>query len=480
MSGSGWLAQAWPWAFARPGGETALGGRPASRAGQYAWAFFDWANQPYFTIVAGFVFVPYFTTHFVGDPVRGQEILGYIAGAAGIAIALMSPVMGAIADAAGRRKPWIFAFSAIFVFAAWAHWFAPPGAPDGVGFIVGAMILSGITMEMATVFNNAMLPGIAPKERIGFLSGFGFGIGYVGGLVAIVLVLLAFAWPADGVFPWGAPVPWKPLLGVDPAAFEQDRIIGPLSAIWYVLFVTPMFLFTPEDLRARRAPLEAVRTGLKQLGRTFAEAGRYRNVGLFLLGRMIYNDGLNAVFTFGPAYAVAVFGWTGATSAVFGLMLLVTASVAAFVGGIIDDRIGAKRTLQLAVICLFAGTALALSITGDRVLFVVPVEPGIPGEPFSGVSEWLYLLAGTFIGLGAGPAQSASRSLMARLSPPGMVTEFFGLYAFSGKATAFVAPLLIGLLTGFFGAQQPALLIILAFFVVGFVLLLFVREERDV
>jgi UMF1 family MFS transporter len=313
---------------------------------------------------------------------------------------------------------------------------------------------------------------------MGYLSGYGFGIGYVGGLVGIVLFLFAFGWPAEGRFPWGGDVPWEPLGGLDPEQFEQDRIVGPLSAVWYVIFVLPMFLFTPEDFVTRRKPAAAVRQGLAQLALTFRHARKYRNIGIFLLARMFYNDGLNAVFTFGPVYAVAVFGWTGATSALFGLMLLISASGAAFIGGVIDDRIGAKRTLLMSIVCLFGGTFLALSITADSVLFVIPVEPSATGAPFSSLSEWLYLLAGSLVGLGAGPVQSASRSMMARLSPPGMVTEFFGLYAFSGKATAFVAPLLIGVLTAYFGAQQPALLIVLAFFVIGFGLLLLVEETR--
>ncbi|NWG46026.1 MAG: MFS transporter [Alphaproteobacteria bacterium] len=450
----------------------AVGGPAARPLGQYSWAFFDWANQPYFTIVGSLIFGPYFATFFIADETRGQEILGYTLGLAGLVMALLSPVAGAISDAAGRRKPWMAGLSAVFVLAALAHWWAVPGAPDGIWHIALAVALANVTLEMAVVFNNSMLPTVAPANRLGFLSGFGYGIGYVGGIVALLLLQLAFFLPAEDL------VPWPPLFGIGAEGHAADRLTGPFSAIWYLVFVLPMFLFTP-DVPARAIGAgAAIREGLGRLWATLRKLRRYGNIVRFLIARMIFNDGLNAIFVFGPVYAAGLFGWKSGTLSVFGLLVLIFWAVGAFAGGVLDDRLGPKRTLYISLAALMAGSLLGLSLGRESILFGLAV-PGVePGRPLGSLPEQLFLFAGIIMGLGAGPAQSASRSLMARLAPDGMLTEFFGLYALSGKAAAFLAPVLIAVLTGIFDSLRPGLVVIIALLAIGLVLLLPVRIER--
>ncbi len=456
--------------------DTVSGGRPASKLGQYSWAFFDWANQPYFTIVGVAVFAPYFATTFVGDAVRGQELWGYIGAAAGFSIALFSPIAGAIADAAGRRKPWLLAGSLGFFIGAMLLWFAYPGAPYGVWYIAAALVLAGVSMELNVVFNNAMLPDIAPANRIGYLSGFGYGIGYVGGFAALIGIFYAFIGPVEYDLSF---LPDAPLWGIDGASHEHNRIVGPIAAFWYVIFVLPLFLFTPDRISRNLPAREAIRQGLTTFGKTLRMAGRYGNIVRFLVARMIYNDGLTAMYMFGGIYAAGIFGWSTAETSIFVLVLIVFAMIGAFVGGALDDKLGSKPTLYIAILLLLAGAVGSISIGPDTILFVIPVDPVNPDAPLTSVPELVYLFFGVLVGIGGGPTQSASRSFMARIAPKGMETEFFGLFAFSGKATVFLAPLLVAVVTSIYDSQRAGLVVVTVLLALGLLLLIPVRNERS-
>jgi MFS family permease len=254
-----------------PAATSMAGGEPAGRLGQVSWALFDWANQPFFTLVTTFIFAPYFTAIVVGDATEGQALWGYAQAAAGAAIALLSPVLGSIADASGPRKPWIFAFQALCVAACWMLWYALPGAPDGIPAILVAVVVATIAAEFSIVFNNAMLPSLTSEDRIGRLSGYAWALGYAGGLVTLFFVLLAFS------------LPETPMFGLDKASHEHDRIVGPLSAVWIVVFVVPLFLFTPDAPASGLAPAQAVGAGLRRIAATLGHLRDYRMIGLFLL-----------------------------------------------------------------------------------------------------------------------------------------------------------------------------------------------------
>ncbi len=208
-----------------------------------SWIFFDWAAQPYFTLITTFVFAPYFATHIAPNAADGQALWGFATAMAGIVIALLSPLLGAIADATGRRKPWIAAFGAMLVIGASLMWIGAPGQPELIAPLLGSYVLATIGVEFATVFNNAMMPTLVPPERIGRLSGTGWATGYVGGILSLILVLgFLAANPDSGRTLFGL----TPLFGLDPAMHEGDRISGPLTGIWFIVFVLPMFLFTPD------------------------------------------------------------------------------------------------------------------------------------------------------------------------------------------------------------------------------------------
>jgi UMF1 family MFS transporter len=266
---------------------------------------FDWAAQPFFTLVLTFVYAPYFATAVASSPERGQALWGFATAAAGFTIALCSPVLGAIADASGQRKPWIAAFGAVLVIASASLWFGRPGDAGSIMIVLMAFAIATVAVEFATVFNNAMMPGLVPPDKLGRLSGAGWATGYVGGLVSLIITLGLLAGnPETGKTLLGL----DPLFGLGPAQREGDRAAGPLSSIWFVVFVLPLFLFTP-DTPKKRPVREAVRQGLATLRLTLRELPRHRNVALFLLANMIYADGLVALFAFGGIFAASTFGW---------------------------------------------------------------------------------------------------------------------------------------------------------------------------
>src|SRR3954451_24460889 len=228
------------------------------RAAVVSWIFFDWAAQPYFTLITTFVFAPYFAGFVAPDPATGQALWGFATAAAGLMIAVMSPIMGAIADASGRRKPWIAGFGLLLVIGSSLMWFGKAGDPSIIPTLLLCYAIASVGVEFATVFNNAMMPTLVPPERIGRLSGTGWATGYVGGILSLILVLgFLAADPQTGRTLFG----FMPLFGLDPVSHQGDRITGPLTAVWFIVFVLPMFLLTP-DYPARRPVREALREGL--------------------------------------------------------------------------------------------------------------------------------------------------------------------------------------------------------------------------
>ncbi len=426
------------------------------RRGQYSWALLDWAHQPYFTLITTFIFAPYFATSFIGDAVRGQEIWGYSQSFVGATIAILSPVLGAAADRMGRRKPWIAALGISFVIGNALLWFAAPGDMDAFWLVIGAVVLAAISAEFIIVFSNAMLPDLVSPAHLGRLSGFGWGLGYVGGLLSLVMIIA------------------MPGLKEPPG-----QLVGPLTAVWFLVFAPPFFLFAPDRAATGLRVGQAVRDGLRQLRQTLAHVRRYGNVLRFLIAHMIYADGLSALFAFGGIYGAGLFGWEIFTLGLFGIILIIFAAIGAFAGGWADDRFGSRRTILVSVAGLCVALLGAISIQRDSILFGIPVQAMQPGgAPFGSLPELAYLLCGVLMGIFGGPAQAASRTLLARLAPKEMAGEFYGLLAMSGKATSFLAPLLIGLTTAALHSQRVGMAVILLFLIAGFVVLLWVKEQR--
>ncbi|TBW40070.1 MFS transporter [Siculibacillus lacustris] len=437
-------------------------------AGLAGWVLFDWAMQPYFTLVTTFVFAPYFATRLAGEPVAGQAWWGYATAAAGLVIAVLSPVLGALADASGRHKPWIAGFGAMMMVGACLLWFARPGHPGAVPLALGAFAVGTIGAEFATVFNNAMMPRLVSADRLGRLSGTGWAVGYVGGLVSLILVLgFVVTDAATGSTLAGLTPPFGWALHADAGA----RATGPIAAAWFALFVLPMFLFTPDSHQHPRTS-EAIGAGLAGFAETVRDLRAIPGLGRFLIANMVYTDGLVALFAFGGIYGAGMFGWSAIELGLFGVLATVTGTIGAFAGGRLDDRFGSRAVIVAALAGLILTLGVILSTDPHHVAFVVPIAGRAAGDVslYAGLGDKIFLIAGTIVGLLAGPLQASSRTQLARLVPAASSGRFFGLFALSGKLTSFLGPLAVGIVTHWCGDQRAGAAVLLGFLGVGMAL----------
>jgi UMF1 family MFS transporter len=441
------------------------------------WVLVDWAVQPFHTLVVTFLFAPYFTTVVAADAARGQALWGYAAAVAGVLIAVGGPILGAMADR-GRRKPWVAMSVAIMAMAAAALWIATPGANTAtILLVLTAFVIATAMAEFTTVFTNSLMPRLVPPHELGRLSGASWAVAFTGGLISLVIMAgLVVANPATGKTLMGL----EPLLRLDAAAREGDRLAGPFAAAWLLVFILPFFLFVPDVRSSAATASQAGVSPLRQLWQTLKALPSMPSMLWFLIARALYTDGLSAIFVFGGIYGTAVFGWELAERGLFGILLIVAGVVGAAFGGVLDDKLGAKRVILGALVLLIAGSMGILSVTSTHVLFSVPVAPKVEGAGlFASTGERVFLAFACLVAIAAAPNQAASRSLLARLAPPERTAQFFGLFAFSGKVTAFLAPLMIALVTQISGSQRLGMAAILLFLIAGFVLLLPVSETSE-
>ncbi|PKP76783.1 MAG: MFS transporter [Alphaproteobacteria bacterium HGW-Alphaproteobacteria-3] len=460
---------------------SATGDRAADTKGQISWAVFEWARNPYVLLVTIYIFAPYFSNVVVGDPVRGQAIWGNINGIAGFIIACLAPILGAIADSGGRRKPWLAVFVGIMAPATFMLWWAMPGGEGLSVFAIALLIvIVSIAFSFSEVFHNSMLPAVAPNERIGFLSGLGLALGNAGGLIILCFMLYAFMLP--GRVDWGF-IPGQALFGLDVAAHENSRISGPFAGIWLFLFTLPLMFFTPDRAHVAGPRFtEAVMQGGLRVVKTVRQLKHYRNVATYLIARMFYNDGQTAILIFGGVYAAGVFQWDALTLTIYGIVLSVFAVGGGFFGGWLDDTFGSKVAILVSIGGTGLGVLLAVSITPTELFFFIPwdaASPPVWDLPFfATVPELLYVGVVIIVAICITAAYANSRTMLARLAPASKMSEFFGLYALSGTATAFIGPALVGFCTWFFHSQRAGFASVLLLLGIGLALILFVTEER--
>jgi len=418
-------------------------GRSTGRGGLFSWCLFDGANSAFPTVITTFLFAAYFTQGVAVSPTEGTAAWGHAQSLAALVIAFAGPVFGAIADKGGRRKPWLFAFTLLAVVSSACLWFTRP-EPDDALWALTFVVLGTIGFEIGMVFYNALLPELAPADRLGRISGWGWGFGYIGGLACLGIALVGFV-QTD-----------TPLFGLDPASAEPVRASAILVAVWMSVFALPLFLFTPDHVESRLPLRIAARQGLEMLISTLRRIRDYAHIARFLFARLLYIDGMNTLFAFGGIYAAGSFGFTLGEVITFGIAINLTAALGAVGFAWVDDWIGPKRTILISLVGLIVFGA-ALIVAEGQFWF------------------WAFALP---LGVFVGPVQAASRSMMARLAPADMHGEMFGLYAFSGKATAFLGPALLAWVTLLFDSQRAGMATVLIFLIAGLLFLLPVKDVR--
>lgn len=439
----------------------------ASGRGIWGWMFFDWAAQPFFTVVTTFIFGPYFVSRMASDPDTGLAVWGYGIAAAGLVIAVLSPILGSIADQTGPRKPWIAFFAAIKIASLCLLWFAAPGS--NLFLIVALFSLASVAAEFSTVFNDSMMPRLVPKSEIGRISNIAWGLGYLGGMIALIFVVAVMAGtPETGKTILGL----DPLFGLDPKLGEDARATGPLSAGWYFLFILPMFFFTPDAIKG--IPIgPAVREGLSELKSTLTEVRQRKGIFRFLIARMIYQDGVNALLALGAAFAAKMFGWSITEVGMFGIILNVVAIFGCWGAAFLDTRLGSKVIVMISLVLLSIATIGIVSTgPGFTLLGVVQLPTDDSGGLFGTAAEKAYILYGLLIGVAFGPVQASSRSYMARSVTAAESGRYFGIYALAGRATSFLAPFMVATVGLVSGSDRLGMATIVLFLGVGIAILI--------
>ncbi len=442
----------------------------------WGWYFFDWASQPYNTLMLTFIFGPYFAQTATQELIaaglsdsaakaQAQAYWGYGLTVTGVLIACLAPVLGAVADSTGRRLPWIWFFSVLYVFGAGALWWTAPGSFSVLWALV-FFAVGMIGMEFATIFTNSYLPELTqhPQER-GRLSGSGWAFGYVGGVVALVVMIALFQATPSGKTMIGL----DPLFGLDPATKADTRIVGPLTALWYVVFIIPFFLYVRD---AKIPQPTGTVAALKDLGRTLRALPRRPSLLAYLGSSMFYRDALNGMYTFGGIYALGVLNWSIIDIGIFGILAAVSGAVFCWVGGRVDRAIGPMPVIVVCCGVLIVTACLIISLTPQSIM-------GIALPPGSALPDILFYVAGAMIGAAGGALQASSRNMLTLQGNPRRMTESFGLYALSGKATSFLAPALIALASDITGSQRMGITPVVGLFALGLVLLIWVKPQGD-
>ena len=439
---------------------------PSQRKRIWGWYFFDWASQPYNTLLITFIFAPY-VKELIGDGAAAQSAWGFGIGAAGFVIAILAPILGALSDLSGNRLRWIWFFSLLYVVGAYCLWWAVPG-DFNLYLILFSFAVGMIGMEFATIFTNSMLPDLGPKDQIGRISGNGWAFGYAGGLVALVIMLLLLAESAETGKTF---IGLDPILGLDASAREGTRAVGPLTAIWYAVFMIPFFLWV-RDPKPTRPPKGALKKALGEVVETVRGLPAKPSLFAYLGSSMFYRDALNGMYVFGGIYAAGVLDWSVVDTGIFGIIAIITGAVFAMIGGRADQTFGPKPVITSCILVLSFVAISIVFISRDSVYGIV-VGPG------SSLPDIAFYVMGALIGAAGGVIQAASRTMMVRQADPERMAEAFGLYALAGKATSFLAPTAIGIVTALTGSQQLGVTPLIALFLIGLILLRWVKPEGD-
>ena len=440
------------------------------------WMMFDWATQPFYTLGLTFIFGPYFASvasdtflntgmDETSADATAQTIWSWGQAIAGIFVAVIGIIAGAYADSTGRRMPWLWAASIVFIFCAWMLWYM---VPDGSTIWSSLIIFSiaFIAAELALVFTNAVLPSLGGQSDVGKISGNGAALGYTGGILSLFIMLFFFFDDGGKTF-----IGLEPGFGLlDPDKREGTRAVGPLISIWFIIFMVPYFLWVQENKNPNREG--GFGQSMKELKASLLGMLKRPSLFSFMGAQMFYRDALNGLYAFGGVYAVLVLDWGLTQLGIFGILGGVSAALVTWISGKYDRKLGPKPVIYFHVWVLIV---VSLCIIGmSRTSFY-----GIVLPDGSSLPDIIFYVCGAAIGGSGGGVYAASRSMMVRHTNPNRPTEAFGLFALAGKATAFLAPLLIGVFTYLLNDARLGFSPVIGLFILGLILMRWVHPKGD-
>ncbi len=442
----------------------------------WGWWFFDWASQPYHSLLVTFVFGPFFAGVAAGyyqssgldaeaAAAQAQTVWANCLTITGLIIAFGAPFLAAMADVSGRRIPWVFAFSVMYVVGSAALWYTMPDGSN-MWLMLSAFGLGFVGAEYALIFINSQLPDLGDDNEVGEISGSGFAFGYFGGLISLAIMLTLFVEQGNGKTLIGI----DPILGLDAAQQEGTRFVGPFTAGWFILFMVPYFLWVKDQDAVTKTG--TVREALAVLSKAVSDLRHRHSLASYLGSSMFYRDALNGLYSFGGVYARLVLEWDLIKIGVFGILSVLAAAGFSWIGGKLDKKFGPKPVILVTIWVLIFVCATIVSMDRTQVF-------GITLPEGSGLPDIIFFGCGVLIGGMGGVLQSASRSMMVRHTDPAAPVESFGLYGLSGRATAFAAPLLIGIATTATGSARLGVSPVIGLFILGLFLMRWVKPEGD-
>jgi UMF1 family MFS transporter len=442
------------------------------------WMMFDWATQPLYTLGLTFVFAPFFaeaaSTYYsrtIANPdaanAAAQSLWFWGQMVAGLFIAFTAPFLGAFADSTGRRMPWIWGLSMLFLPLTWALWWSDPEGHN-IWMMLFFFNAAFIAAEFLLLFVNALLPSLGTAQEIGKISGLGAAIGYWGGVLSLSIMLLLFVEQDTGK----TLMERDPAFGFDATQREGTRVVGPFLAIWFAVFMIPFFLWVREA-RPKGPGTGGVSAALSSLKSTLQGAYRRKSLFSFLIASMFYRDALSGLYAAGGIFAKLVLGWSTVQIGVFGIVAAITAALATQIGGYYDSRKGPMPVIKLCCYVLIFVCFVIVGMTRESLFGLISFAAG------SSIPDAIFYMCGACIGGAGGAIYASSRSLMVRHTDPERPTQAFGLFALSGRATAFLAPALIAIFSTLTGNPQFGYIPIIILFVLGLWLLRRVNPQGD-
>ncbi len=443
-----------------------------------SWAIFEGGRNPYVILCTIYILAPYVATTVFTDPVVGQATIASWHKYGGLVVALTAPLVGAIADKLGHRKPALLAVTSLMIASIFTLWWALPAGQGGLPlWAIGVLTAgTGVLFAYNEVLHNSMLPGATSSASLPHVSGLGLALGNLASVGLLVFVLWGLAFPGRVDWPF---IPKAPLFGLDPLRHETSRIVAPMSALWFALCAAPLFLFTKDAPATGISMVNASKDGLVGLiGAVKRLFNTDKNAGLFLLARMLYVDGKTAILIFSGLTAAGVFGWGLLEMSAYGVILSIFAVCGGLFAGNLDASIGAKRSVMIEIGVTLACLTIMTS-QSTTAIFGIAIEPGkaVWSAPmFKTLPELVFLVGAIIIAISITGAYASSRTLMARLAPKGMEGEFFGLYSLSGAATLWMGSLLVQVFTEKFASQQIGLASTSILLLAGLVVMAFVKQ----